>query len=256
MDARISTWSGLLAAWSEFARAAGALPKDGNLGLLRRSVPAIIGLQALTHALEHLDCLPPDEYCAGQDRAALTIRTLRSELESIWRDDAMPAVLLELIGDAESVLLQSRSAGYEFVPERDPYLMPVRSMELSEWRARRAFVGLLLAAPAAKRVRAGLPVLFVMATSGKPLAREDLLDLGSLIPGCLWGRVKAMRQVYETADPRGLRQVASAPGRTDLGTELLVGLAPESLSTARHKPFEVLLPRGAGNGASNAHGSL
>jgi hypothetical protein len=256
MDTRISTWSGLLAVWSDFARAAGALPKTGDLGLLRRSVPAIIGLQSLTQALEHIDCLPPDEYSAGQDRAALIVRTLRAELESIWRSDAMPSALVEMLAEARSVLDRTHSAGYEFVPEADPFVMPVGMNELNAWRVRRSFRGTMFAPPIAKRVRAGLPALFISAPNGRPLAREDLLDLGALFPGCLWGRVKAMRQVYETPDPRGLRQFASEPGQPALGSELLQKMdAGESTPEPDGAP-QVPLRRTASGGALKVPGSL
>lgn len=256
MDTRVTTWSGLLAVWSDFARSAGALPKTGDLGLLRRSVPAIIGLQSLTQALEHIDCLPPDEYCSGQDRAALITRTLRAELESIWRSDAIPGALSEMLAEAESVLRRTHSAGYEFVPETDPFAMPIGAVELNAWRTRRAFAGTIFAPPRAKRMRAGVPALFISAPNGRPLAREDLLDLGSLLPGCLWGRVKAMRQVYETPDPRGVRQFASAPAQAGFGTELLQKIdAGESEPAAREIP-PIQTKRATSAGASNLRGSL
>jgi len=256
MDTRITTWSGLLAAWSDFARAAGALPKTGDLGLLRRSVPAIIGLQSLTQALEHIDCLPPDEYCSGQDRAALITRTLRAELESIWRSDAMPAALSEMLADAQSVLARTHKAGYEFVPESDPFTMPVGATELNAWRARRSFGGTLFAPPRTRRVRAGVPALFISGPNGRPLAREDLLDLGALLPGCLWGRVKSMRQVYEVPDPRGLRQFASEPDQPGLGTELLQRIdAAESTPASAEAP-RIQTRRTPSAGASILPGSL
>lgn len=254
MDPRVTTWSSLLAVWSDFARSAGALPKEGDLGLLRRSVPAIIGLQSLTHALQHMDCLPADEYCAGQDRAALLIRTLKSELGSIWRDDSMPGAVVELLDEAEAALQHSRCAGYEFVAEKDPFLMPVSSVEINAWRDRYSFDGDLLAASMGTRIRAGLPVLFAAVARGRPLGREALVDLGSLLPGCLWGRVSLMRQVYESKDPRGVRQVASATGRSGLGTELLLPVAQSPNCPV--EPPQVVSPRAAKKEALNAHGSL
>lgn len=256
MDTRVTTWSGLLAVWSDFARSAGALPKTGDLGLLRRSVPAIIGLQSLTQALEHIDCLPPDEYCSGQDRAALIIRTLRAELESIWRSDAMPDALAEMLAEAQTTLQRTHSAGYEFVPESDPFTMPVGASELNAWCERRSFRGTIFVPPRAKRLRAGVPALFISAPNGRPLAREDLLDLGALLPGCLWGRVKLMRQVYETPDPRGLRQFASEPGQPNLGTPLLQKLdGAESASPSAEVPH-IQMRRTAAAGASILPGSL
>ncbi|MBS0187653.1 MAG: hypothetical protein JSS51_06260 [Planctomycetes bacterium] len=247
MDVRVTTWSSLLAVWSDFARAAGALPKDGNLGLLRRSVPAIIGLQAVTHALEHIDQLPPEEYSSGQDRASLTIRTLATELESIWRDDAMPKSLRELTSDAAAALEQTRGAGYEFVPETDPAVAPGHA-PLEAWKARRSAAARVFAVGQGKRVRAGLPVAFVAGVGGRPLAREDLLDLAASMPGCLWRRVARMRQVYESPDPRGVRQVEGDAGRTDLGSALLVESAP----VPEPKPA----PLATVSGANAARGSL
>jgi len=256
MDPRVTTWSGLLAVWSDFARSAGALPKTGDLGLLRRSVPAIIGLQSLTQALDHVDCLPPEEYCSGQDRAALIIRTLRAELESIWRSDAMPAALREMLDEAQAALQRTHTAGYEFVPESDPFAMPVGPAELNSWRERRSFGGTLFAAPANKRVRAGLPVLFLSAPGGRPLAREDLLDLGALLPGCLWGRVKAIRQVYESSDPRGLRQFVLEPGQIGRGIEVLEQLQPGGADTDSTGKSQIHARPTASPEARNVRGSL
>lgn len=256
MDTRVTTWSGLLAVWSDFARSAGALPKTGDLGLLRRSVPAIIGLQSLTQALEHIDCLPPDEYCSGQDRAALITRTLRAELESIWRSDAMPAALAEMLVEAQAALQRTHAAGYEFVPEADPFTMPVGASELNGWCERRSFRGTIFAPPRAKRLRAGVPALFVTAPSGRPLAREDLLDLGALLPGCLWGRVKGMRQVYESPDPRGLRQFASEPGKPELGTPLLQQINTAEAASPSAEAPQIQMRRTVSTEALNLRGSL
>lgn len=252
MDARVTTWSGLLAVWTDFARSAGALPKSGDLGLLRRSVPAIIGLQSLTHALDRIDSLPPEEYSSGQDRAALITRTLRAELEAIWRADAMPAALTEMMSEAQAALERTRDAGYEFIPERDPFVMPLTLSDFSAWRERRGFRGRVFSIAAGRRVRAGVPVVFLAGVGGRPLAKADLLDLGSLLPGCLWGRAHAMRQVYETLEAKGLRQSVGAPGL--VGTALLqpIEQAEQDSSGPGHNP----VARIASNGALNAHGSL
>lgn len=45
------TWAVLLARWTEFARSAVALPKEGEAGLVRQSVADIITLQAVWFAL-------------------------------------------------------------------------------------------------------------------------------------------------------------------------------------------------------------
>lgn len=249
MDPRATTWSGLLAVWSDFARSAGALPKTGDLGLLRRSVPAIIGLQALAHALEHMDSLPADEYRAGQDRAALIERTLRSELDSIWKPDPMPEAIARLVTDAEKALRATHEAGYEFVVESDPFQMPIGSGPLREWRERRGFQGFILAARQSKRVRAGLPVLFVGRLHGTPLPKEDLLDLGALLPGCLWGRVPRLRQVYESSDVADTREAKVGPGRPIL-------ISIDDLDSPVRDSPEIHTRRTDASGALNARGSL
>ncbi|MBX3388821.1 MAG: hypothetical protein KF691_05140 [Phycisphaeraceae bacterium] len=254
MDPRATTWSGLLAVWSDFARSAGALPKTGNLGLLRRSVPAIIGLQALAHALEHMDCLPGDEYRAGQDRAALIARTLRAEIESIWRPDAMPQEIAHVVAEAEKALRATHEAGYEYVPESDPFQMPVGSEPLRDWRERRRFQGTMVAAPVSKRVRAGLPVLFVGPAYGRPLAKEELLDLGALLPGCLWGRVRRMRQVYETSNSRGTFQVAATQGKAGVGAEILIPI--DDSAGADRDSCQVHVSREGTSEVVNTRGSL
>lgn len=255
MDPKVTTWSGLLAVWSDFARSAGALPKTGELGLLRRSVPAIIGLQALTQALAHIDCLASDEYRAGQDRAALIARTLRSELESIWGPGAIPDAISAIITDAHRTLEATHEAGYEYVVESDPFQMPIGANQLRDWRDRRGFQGAIFAAPAAKRVRAGLPVLFLGPSHGRPLAREELLDLGALLPGCLWSRVPRLRQVLETPSARGMIQTATTSRATPVaGREVMVPI--EELEAAESPSREVHTVKVAANGALNSRGSL
>jgi hypothetical protein len=93
------TWAALLAKWTEFAKSAVALPTEGEGGKLRRAVPALIGLQAVTHALAELDRLPRDERAVGLDRASILITKYTGELTSIWSQEPPPEVA-ELASDA------------------------------------------------------------------------------------------------------------------------------------------------------------
>jgi hypothetical protein len=100
---RIVTWSALLAKWTEFARAAVALPHQGESGMLKQSVPALIGLQAVTQALAELDRLARSERDLGLDRAAVLIKRYDAELSSVWAGH-VPADVHELVEDARQSL--------------------------------------------------------------------------------------------------------------------------------------------------------
>lgn len=94
------TWTALLAKWTEFAKSALALSSEGEGGKLRRSVFALIGLQATTHALAELVWLPKSERAVGLDRAAVLIARYTAELNSVW-EGGLPSEVRELTSDAE-----------------------------------------------------------------------------------------------------------------------------------------------------------
>lgn len=250
-DSRVLTWSALLAVWSDFARSAGALPKTGDAGLLRRSVPGIIGLQSVTFALQHLDEIPAEEYCSGQDRASLTIRTLESELRSIWQNEAMPTALLGLITDATEALARTRTMGYEYVPEEGGFIQKFEPESLHATLDRSGFDGEFWAVRAGKRVRAGAPVAFIAGLCGRPLTRMLLESVGELFPSCLWSRIPVMRQVYEKPDAKGVRQKvhAGVGVAADAGEPLLERMRPRETGV-------VVVPARASERASTTSASL
>ena len=95
------TWAVLLGRWVDFARSALALPDDAAGRRLRDSVADIIMLQAVWFALQHLDELPCDQRALGIDRAELLIDKHRRAIAQRWQDEPMPAMLSELITDAQ-----------------------------------------------------------------------------------------------------------------------------------------------------------
>ena len=105
------TWTALLGQWIDFARASVALPQDAESERWRRSVPAIITLQAVTFALADLDRLSATERALARDKAELLISGSAAELRSIWGGQPMPASLLEIGEDARAALARSRYAG-------------------------------------------------------------------------------------------------------------------------------------------------
>jgi hypothetical protein len=98
------TWTVLLGRWVEFARAAVALPSDGEGGRWRGAVPDVIQLQAVCFSLEHLHELAADERALGLDRAAVLIERHAAALSRRWDGGPLPSGLRELIDDARAAL--------------------------------------------------------------------------------------------------------------------------------------------------------
>ena len=98
------TWAVLLGRWTDFARAAVALPRDADGDRWRASVAPVIGLQAVTFALGDLDRLEPAERALGLDRAEVLIGRYSGELHEHWRGVPMHGELVRLIEDAMAAL--------------------------------------------------------------------------------------------------------------------------------------------------------
>ena len=104
------TWTALLGQWVEFSQSALALPDDADGRRLQDSVADIITLQAVWHALGHLEELPGQQRAVGVDRAQFLIDKHAQSLMRRWPNQMMPARLYEIIEDANN-LLAKVSAG-------------------------------------------------------------------------------------------------------------------------------------------------
>lgn len=105
------TWPALLVHWTAFAQSSLALPRTAEGDRWRRAVPAIIGLQAIAHALGDLDRLAPSEDRAlALDLAAVGIRSHAQTLEHLWSNEPMHDDLNALIGDARAALAAAKPA--------------------------------------------------------------------------------------------------------------------------------------------------
>ncbi len=103
-----TSWPALLAAWTDFAKAAVALPKDAEGQRWRASVPAIIDLQAAACALGELHRLPADHRPAAIDTAEALISKRATELRETWNADP-PEGVVEIILDAHSAAAAARA---------------------------------------------------------------------------------------------------------------------------------------------------
>ncbi len=98
------TWAALLGRWIEFAQAAVALPDDVQGRAWKRSVPDIIGLQAVTMALGEADQLEADQRALGLDRARILIERHTQNLHALFDPQPLHPMLAELIADAHAAV--------------------------------------------------------------------------------------------------------------------------------------------------------
>ncbi|MFA6045644.1 MAG: hypothetical protein WC718_11725 [Phycisphaerales bacterium] len=200
MTDRVITWAGLLAKWTEFAQSAGALPTTGDGARMRACVPAIIGLQAITHALAELDELPIDEYALGQDRAEVVIRRHVDEIHYAWEAEPLPDALREIISDARLALLATKSAGLEWRVQGGP-LVADHPAEFGTSLIGAGFVGdLYLPAPGVPLFD-GCPAAFLKAPNGAKPEKEFAAAVREFLRVVAKPtRVKFMRQAYRQFD--------------------------------------------------------
>ncbi|GEM_PF-229338 len=210
------TWAALLGRWLDFARASVALPGDAEGQRWRASVAPIITLQAITFALGQLNGLPEDERALGLDRAEVLLRQESVRLNSDWRGEPMPALLLELINDASLAL---RTAAFGCCIEWLVVDSPSSPRELPDYRAAlgavdpRSFDGAIhLAWPGTLAVEGEL-IGFAIGASPRRWWREQhnaaeaakcaLPDLMEALSPVRVRYAMSPRQVYRRIDGQG-----------------------------------------------------
>lgn len=194
------TWAALLAKWTDFARSAVALPKEGEGGRYREAVPAIIALQAVAFALADLESLPPDERALGADFAEVLVRRHASELHVIWHAVPLPDEVGSIVRDAMTTLSATREGGLEWTVSADR-LTADHPAELVGALKTLAFEGdLFVPAPGAD-LFATCPAVFARDLAGatpRPEVRHLIEDFYSdLNPP---HRIPGPRQAYRQLD--------------------------------------------------------
>ncbi len=107
------TWAALLGHWIEFARSAVALPDNAEGQAWRRSIPDIIGLQALCMALNDMDDLAADERALGLDRARILAKKHVLALTQAFGNAQLHPMLRELIDDTYKTIHRAESMSRE-----------------------------------------------------------------------------------------------------------------------------------------------
>ena len=99
---RALTWAGLLGQWVQFAQTAVALPEGAEGDRWKAAVADLIGLSALTMALDESGHLPDAEKALAKDRAKVLLDRHRDNLRSIFGLDGMHPMVRQMINDAEA----------------------------------------------------------------------------------------------------------------------------------------------------------
>ena len=98
------TWAGLLGRWVEFAQSAVALGDDEQSGRWKRAVADLIGLSALSMALDEADQLPSAERSLAVDRAGVLLKRHKRNLSEIFDLEPMHPQIIQWIQQAERSL--------------------------------------------------------------------------------------------------------------------------------------------------------
>ncbi|HED52807.1 MAG TPA: hypothetical protein ENJ00_01215 [Phycisphaerales bacterium] len=196
---RAMTWAMLLAKWTEFAQSALALPGDDEGGRLKEAVPAIITLQAVTHACAELDQLDHDERSLGIDRAEILLRRNAAELNRIWSGQPMPEAIIEIVEDARLALRLATEGGSEWRSTHPAIVLP-HPADLVAYLMEIGFAGDLFLPTPGVPMFEGSPIGFVRGV--EPEIESAVFEavggfLGEEAPP---ERVPVARQVYRQFD--------------------------------------------------------
>lgn len=182
------SWAALLARWTEFAAAARAWPRDADGDRWSRSVPEIIRLQAVTHALGELASVADAEHSLARDRAAVTVAQAASALDAIWRGESMPDPILDALDDAQRALSRAAWTGMRMAWWTGPDPMDMPEVAIADADMPRTVAIMAPGTP----VMPGCPVAWWVGGQGPR------------IPGCAVHGSSEPVQVYRQLDMDGL----------------------------------------------------
>ncbi|MEZ6241741.1 MAG: hypothetical protein R3B57_01735 [Phycisphaerales bacterium] len=203
-DARVLTWAALLGKWTDFAKAAVALPKEGEGGRWRDAVAPVITLQAVTHALGELDELDDADRPGALDRAELLCKEAAGRLHELWRGEALPEEVGALIEDSRVAFEMAANAGLEWLVASERLETP-HPADLVETLERQGFGGdLFLPSPGVPLFK-GSVAAFARAPGGAPPNERAIHAIQAFLTrrGAKLAapeRISVPRQVYRQLD--------------------------------------------------------
>lgn len=197
----IITWTVLMARWTDFARAALALPADGEGARWRTAVPDVIALQALTHSLAEIDTIADQTHRAATiDLAEVQVRRHAESVHAHWRGERLPLQLVELVEDAHVALRAARCSGVEYIVAVES-LVSEHPAELVGELLESGFTGDLYVPTPGVPIFSRSPAVFTRGRAGVRPAPEHLSAIREFFPELDEGRrLPCLRQVYRQFD--------------------------------------------------------
>jgi hypothetical protein len=159
------TWEGVLAGAVALAKAAVALPSEGEGGRWKAAVPSVIALHAIIEALKQTPILSDAELRVAQDRSAVMIREHAGAIHDLWRGVELPGSLRELVEEARAALEATRTGGLEWVVSVDRLVAP-HPGELGLALVAGGFEGECFVPAAGVPLFCGCPAAFVAGVGG------------------------------------------------------------------------------------------
>lgn len=184
------TWAALLARWTEFAAAARAWPRDAEGQRWSQSVPEIIRLQAVTHALHELATLADAERPLARDRAAVTVSQAAAALDAAWRGEPMPESILDALDDAQQALARAAWTGMRIAWWMGPGVLEMPDVTIADAGMPRTVAIMAPGTP----VMPGCPVAWWVGGTAPHIA------------GCVDRPASEPLQVYRQFDADGLAE--------------------------------------------------
>ncbi len=193
----------MLAGYTELAQAAVALPPDAQGSRWKRSVPSLIALHAVAHAISEIDTLGEGERDVALDKGEVLVQQHAAELTELWRSDAMPESVLDLMRAAREAISLATMSGLEWTVRESELIAP-HSGEVAADLLAEGFSGdAFLPAPGIA-VFAGCPCGFVKERRGGAPSKKIAAVVGAFLreAGVVAGprAIPIMRQAYRQFD--------------------------------------------------------
>ncbi len=195
----------LLAKWTDFAKASVALPEGGEAGRIKQAVPALIGLQGVTAALDEVDQLAPKERAAGLDMAEVLIRQYAGQINEIWRGVSLHEGVEEFITDARTAIEEARRAGAGWILQSES-LVGQHPAELVAQLLEMGFAGDVFVPSPGVRLFGGCPVAFARDANGGQPPEDVCALIDEHVAAGLEETGKRAQQMIHRGVQRGLRQ--------------------------------------------------
>jgi hypothetical protein len=117
-------WSTLLAKWIQWAKASVALPDDAAGTAWKASLPHLISLQAITHAMNELADVVLSDRAFALERAEYSVKEHTTGLHSCWASEPLPESVATVIDTAQVTLARAQTLGQVFHVEHSGWIAP------------------------------------------------------------------------------------------------------------------------------------